>query len=74
MRWLPVGMCFWLRFNWLGCNVRTSVRVGHYNPDLVVSVYNELVGNPWAEIRATLGFAQRTVATGVACRSIPSTE
>ena len=58
MRWMPVGVCFWLRCSWTGCRVRTSLKVGHYNPDLVVSVYNELGGNPWAEIRATLGLAQ----------------
>lgn len=71
VRWLPVGMCFWLRCTWLGCNVRTSVKVGHYNPDLVVSVYNELGGNPWAEIRATLGLAQRTAATGLLGTLLP---
>jgi hypothetical protein len=57
MRWMPVGVCFWLRCSGTGCSVRTSLKVGHYNPDLVVSVYNELGGNPWAEIRATLGLA-----------------
>jgi hypothetical protein len=65
MRWMPVGVCFWLRCSWTGCRVRTSLKVGHYNPDLVVSVYNELGGNPWAEIRATLGLAQRAAATGL---------
>jgi len=65
LRWMPVGTCFWLRCSWSGCRVRTSIKVGHYNPDLVVSVYNELGRNPWAEIRATLGLAQRTAATGL---------
>ncbi|MCB1872610.1 MAG: TraU family protein, partial [Gammaproteobacteria bacterium] len=55
MRWMPIGMCFWLHCSWSGCRVRTSIKVGHYNPDLVVSSYNELGGNPWVEIRATLG-------------------
>lgn len=61
-RWMPVGMCFWLRCSWAGCSVETSLKVGHYNPDLVVSVYNDLGANPWAEIRAALGIAQRTAA------------
>jgi integrating conjugative element protein (TIGR03756 family) len=65
LRWMPVGLCFWLRCSLTGCSVRTSLKVGHYNPDLVVSVYNELGGNPWAEIRATLGLAQRAAATGL---------
>ncbi len=71
MRWMPVGMCFWLRCSWTGCRVRTSLKVGHYNPDLVVSVYNELGGNPWAEIRATLGLAQRAAATGLLGALLP---
>ena len=65
MRWMPIGLCFWLHCSWSGCRVRTSLKIGHYNPDLVISAYNELGGNPWAEIRATLGLAQKTVATGV---------
>ena len=71
MRWMPVGLCFWLHCSWTGCRVRTSLKVGHYNPDLVVSVYNELGGNPWAEIRATLGLAQRAAATGVLGALLP---
>jgi hypothetical protein len=55
MRWMPVGMCFWLRCSLSGCSVRTSIKVGHYQPDAVVSAYNELGGNPWVEIRSTLG-------------------
>ena len=65
MRWMPIGICFWLRCSWSGCSVKTSLKVGHYNPDLVVSAYNELGANPWAEIRATLGLAQRAAATGL---------
>ena len=65
MRWMPVGTCFWLRCSWGGCRVRTSIKVGHYNPDLVVSAYNELGNNPWAEIRSVLGSAQRTAANGL---------
>ncbi len=71
MRWMPVGVCFWLRCSLTGCRVRTSLKVGHYNPDLVVSVYNELGGNPWAEIRATLGLAQRAAAAGLLGALLP---
>ena len=59
MQWRPIGICFWLRCSWRGCRVRTSIKVGHYNPDLVVGTYNELGGNPWAEIRATLAAIKR---------------
>ena len=71
MQWMPIGACFWLRCSFSGCSVRTSIKVGHYNPDLVVSTYNELGGNPWAEIRATLGLAQRTAATGLLGALLP---
>jgi len=71
MRWMPIGACFWLHCSWHGCSVRTSIKVGHYNPDLVVSTYNELGGNPWAEIRATLGLAQKTAANGLLGALLP---
>jgi integrating conjugative element protein (TIGR03756 family) len=62
MRWTPIGMCFWLRCTISGCHVRSSLKVGHYNPDLVVSAFNTVGGNPWREARATLGAAQRLAA------------
>jgi len=71
MRWMPIGMCFWLRCSWSGCRVRTSIKIGHYNPDLVVSSYNELGGNPWMEIRTTLGLAQKTAAAGLLGALLP---
>ena len=71
MRWMPIGMCFWLRCSWSGCRVRTSIKIGHYNPDLVVSSYNELGGNPWVEIRTTLGLAQKTAAAGLLGTLLP---
>ena len=71
VRWMPVGMCFWLHCSLSGCSVRTSVKVAHYQPDLVVSVYNELGGNPWAEIRATLGIAQRAAVEGLLGTLLP---
>jgi integrating conjugative element protein (TIGR03756 family) len=70
-KWMPIGLCFWLRCTLFGCSVRTSLKVGHYNPDLVVSAYNELGGNPWVEIRATLGLAQKTAATGLLGALLP---
>lgn len=63
--WTPVGACFWLDCSILGCTVRTSPKVGHYQPDAVVSVYNELGENPWNEARALLGGAQKATASGI---------
>lgn len=58
-RWQPVGTCFWLYCTPFGCSVRTSLKVGHYNPDLVVSAYHKVGGNPWVEMRTTLGAAAK---------------
>ena len=65
MQWMPIGTCFWLRCSWRGCRVRSSLKIGHYNPDLVVASYNELGGNPWREIRVTLGMAQKAAVRGL---------
>ena len=62
LNWRATGLCLWLDCGPLGCRVRSSLKVGHYNPDLVVSSYNALGDNPWLEIRTTLGIAQATAA------------
>lgn len=71
MQWMPIGLCIWLDCSLLGCGVSTSLKVGHYQPDLVVTSYNELGGNPWTEIRATLGLAQRVAATSILGELLP---
>ncbi len=71
MQWMPIGTCFWLRCSLTGCSVRSSLKVGHYNADLVVSSYNELGENPWVEIRKTLGLAQKTAANGLLGSMLP---
>ena len=71
MQWTPVGSCFWLRCSWSGCKVRTSVKIGHYRPDLVVSSYHELGANPWVEARTVLGRAQRAAVQGVLGARLP---
>jgi len=65
MQWTPIGVCFWLLCSSYSCEVKTSIKVGHYNPDLVVSVYNELGKNPWSDIRSLLGSAQKSAADGL---------
>lgn len=65
LQWRATGLCLWLDCGIFGCRVRTTLKVGHYNPDLVVSNYNTLGGNPWLEIRATLGIAQASAARSV---------
>jgi len=65
MQWTPVGLCFWLRCSYFECDVETSIKIGHYNPDFVVSSYNELGRNPWDEIRSVLGGIQESAANGI---------
>lgn len=62
LNWMPVGLCFWLHCSWKGCTIKTSVKVGHYNPDLVVSAYNTLGDNPWRAIQDGLGDLQQQAA------------
>ncbi len=45
------GVCIWFS---PGSGFNKTVYVDHYSPDLVVSVFNKVGDNPWAEINATL--------------------
>ena len=55
------GTCFWLKCTLLSCSVKTSLRVSHRNPDLVVSSYPLLGDNPWKEFRMIWGSLQESV-------------
>lgn len=48
--WRVSGICYWLFCGWGGCTVRTSVKVSHFIPEVVVSAYNSPGGNPWREM------------------------
>lgn len=48
MEWSVVGVCFWLKC--YPCRVRTSVKVKHYIPEVVVSSYANTGANPWNEV------------------------
>lgn len=50
VKYRVVGMCYWLQCSPFGCRVRTSVKVRHFRPDLVVSVYGVTGKNPWVEM------------------------
>lgn len=45
------GICYWLLCTLYSCSVETSVKVGHYVPDAVVSSYANTGENPWLEVR-----------------------
>lgn len=44
------GVCVWLTCTPFGCYTQTSVKVQHYMPDLVVSVYQQTGDNPWSAV------------------------
>ncbi len=48
-----VGICFWLLCTPFGCTVKTSTKIRHFIPELVVSSYATTGANPWTEM-ATL--------------------
>lgn len=50
-----VGVCFWLRCSGNSCDVETSPKIGHHNPDLVVSAHNGIGNNPWEEANGIVG-------------------
>ncbi|EAS1759877.1 TIGR03756 family integrating conjugative element protein [Salmonella enterica] len=45
-----VGICYWLMCTPFGCAVKTSIKVKHNLPDLVVSAYSAPGDNPWREM------------------------
>lgn len=45
-----VGTCFWLYCTHFGCTIRTSMKVHHFIPELVVSSYNHDGQHPWDEM------------------------
>lgn len=47
LSWRPVGVCFWLKIGFFSVSVRTSIKVKHYIPDLVISAYQVKGENPW---------------------------
>ncbi|PBJ10770.1 TIGR03756 family integrating conjugative element protein [Pseudomonas sp. ACN5] len=47
-----VGICFWLFCTPFGCTVKTSHKVRHFIPELVVSSYTTTGNNPWSEMAA----------------------
>ena len=49
--WKVIGACFWLKCSARSCQIRTSPKIQHNLPDLVVSAYPH--ENPWLEMRAT---------------------
>ena len=62
MKYRIIGLCFWYV---PPHKIKVSLKVGHYNPDLVVSAYNGIGGNPWVEAKAVYGTAQVAGASAI---------
>ena len=50
-----LGICVWLRCTLFSCSIETSEKIGHNNPDLVVSVYDFPGNNPFQEAEDIFG-------------------
>lgn len=51
LKWKVVGNCYWLKCGLDGCSVKVSLKVAHYRPDGVVSVYPSIKSHPWKEVK-----------------------
>lgn len=46
--WKVIGVCVWLKYEIFSVSIRTSLKVSHYIPDLVISAYKNKGENPWS--------------------------
>lgn len=45
--WRVKGICYWLFCTPFGCTVKTSVKVEHFIPEAVISVYQDILITLW---------------------------
>lgn len=70
--WRIIGLCYWLECTPVGCSLRQSIKVGHYNPDFVVTAYQSLEHYPWQDMEPVIaaltapGYGGQGVARTVA--------
>jgi hypothetical protein len=68
-RYRITGACFFLKCGFSGCSVKSSLRVQHFTPDLVVSVYHDASQHPW-EWGRLLAESTGTVASAMSGASL----
>ena len=44
-----LGLCYWLFCSGLHCAIEPTLKIAHYSPDVVVSVFSRMGDNPWLE-------------------------
>ncbi|EAB8827220.1 TIGR03756 family integrating conjugative element protein [Salmonella enterica] len=67
--WRVKGICYWLFCTPFGCTVKTSVKVAHFIPEAVISVYQDKGENPWTEMRTVSSASdgiENAVSSGLA--------
>ncbi|EBB0847986.1 TIGR03756 family integrating conjugative element protein [Salmonella enterica subsp. enterica serovar Ramatgan] len=67
--WRVKGICYWLFCTPFGCTVKTSVKVEHFIPEAVVSVYQDKGKNPWTEMKTVSiasGGVENAISSGLA--------
>ncbi|EBZ5771699.1 TIGR03756 family integrating conjugative element protein [Salmonella enterica subsp. enterica serovar Redlands] len=64
LQYRVVGLCYWLLCTPVGCTVKTSIKVKHNIPELVVSSYSAPGDNPWTEMSLTDAAAAGTLNGG----------
>jgi integrating conjugative element protein (TIGR03756 family) len=66
--WQPTGVCFWLECKLIYCSIQTTLRVRHYLPDAVVTVYKQPDHYPWRDmegLRAGMDLGQSGISPPV---------
>lgn len=64
LQYRVVGICYWLLCTPYGCSVKTSVKVRHNIPELVISSYTTPGDNPWTEMSFAGGPASDATGGG----------
>lgn len=63
------GLCVWLDCGLSGCGLKTSLKIRHYTPDLVLSAYHETGENPWTAVQPLTGQLARGQGGGLGTES-----
>jgi integrating conjugative element protein (TIGR03756 family) len=66
------GVCFFLRCGLTGCSIRTTIRVSHYMPDVVISTYNDQYLHPWADVGTVVSGVGSTVGAALLATPLDS--
>ena len=59
------GVCFFLRCKLVACWIETSIKISHYNPDVVVSTYNDPLRHPWVDIGNIVSKTMSTAGSSI---------